>query len=114
MAQMLDLNALDQLTLEVKLRDDARSIFRLTVPTTRLVERFIVAKEEIKAVTQTKDANAIKKLYEITAELMSCNADFITVTAEELRDKYRVTFGDLVVIFAAYLDFIKEFNSAKN
>lgn len=114
MAKILDLNALDQPILEVKLKDNERTIFRLTTPTTKLVEEFIAAKTEIGAIVKTKDAEKIKKLYELTAKVISCNADYITVTAEELRDKYRVEFGDLVVIFAAYLDFIKEFNSAKN
>lgn len=114
MAKILDLNDLEQPILEVKLRDDKRTIFRLTTPTTKLVERFSNAKAEMNAVAKSKDAEKIKKLYELTAELFSCNADYIDVTAEELRDKYRLTFGDLVVIFAAYLDFIKEFNNAKN
>jgi predicted nucleic acid-binding protein len=114
MAKILDLNALDQPILEVKLRDKARTIFRLTTPTTKLVEKFIVAKAEVSEVASTRDADKIKALYELTAELISCNADYITVSAEELRDTYHLTFADLVVIFAAYLDFIKEFNDAKN
>lgn len=114
MAKILDLNALEQPVLELKLRDEKRTTFRLTTPTTRLVEKFIAAKAEIAEVTKTRNVEKIKKLYEITAELISCNADYINVTAEDLRDTYRVTFGDLVVIFAAYLDFIKEFNNAKN
>ncbi len=114
MAKILDLNALDQPILEIKLRDDNRTVFRVTTPTTKLVEQFVAAKAEIGAVAKTQDVNKIKKLFELTAELLSCNADYITVTAEELRDKYRLNFGDLVVIFAAYLDFIKEFNDAKN
>ena len=114
MAKMLDLNALDQPILEVKLKDSARSVFRLTAPTTKLVERFSTVKDEISAMAETRDVAQIKKLYALLAELISCNADYITVTAEELRDKYCVNFGDVVVIFAAYLDFIKEFNNAKN
>ena len=114
MAKMLDLNALEQPIFEVKLRDEAHTVFRLTTPSTRLVERFTAAKDEIKALAQTKDVEQIKNLYALTAELISCNADYITVSAEELRDKYRLAFGDIVVIFAAYLDFIKEFNNAKN
>lgn len=114
MAKMLDLNALDQPILEVKLRDENRTVFRLTTPTTKLVERFTAAKSELSAVASSRDVSKIKALYELTAELISCNADYITVTAEELRDKYRLTFGDLVVVFAAYLDFIKEINNAKN
>lgn len=114
MAKILDLNALDQPILEIKLRDPEKTIFRVTTPTTKLVEKFIAAKAEIQDVAKTRDGDKIKKLFELTAELLSCNADYITVTAEELRDKYRLTFGDLVVIFAAYLDFINEFNNAKN
>jgi superfamily II RNA helicase len=114
MAKMLDLNALDQPILEVKLRDEARTIFRLTTPTTKLVERFVTIKDEVSEIVKTKDVEKLEKLYEFTAEIISCNAEYITVTAEELKTKYRLTLGDLVVIFAAYLDFIKELNSAKN
>ena len=114
MAKMLDLNALDQPILEVKLRDDNRTIFRLTTPTTKLVDKFISAKSEMSAIASSHDVEKIKKLFDLTAELISCNADYITVTAEELRDMYRLTFGDIVVIFATYLDFIQDFNNAKN
>lgn len=114
MAKMLDLNALEQPVLEIKLRDDNHTVFRLTTPTTKLVERFISAKEEISAIAESRNADKIKKLYELTAELISCNLDYVTVTAEELRDTYRLTFGDVVTVFAAYLEFIKEFNTAKN
>lgn len=114
MAKTLDLNALDQPILEIKLRDENRTIFRLTAPTAKLVERFVAAKSELSSIASSRDAGKIKQIYELTAELISCNADYFTVTAEELRDKYRVGFGDLIVIFAAYLDFIKEFNNAKN
>ena len=114
MAKILDLNALEQPILELKLRDENRTVFRLTTPTTRLVEKFIEVKSEVHEITRSQDAEKIKKLYELAAEIMSCNAEYIPVTAEDLRDRYRVTFGDLVIIFAAYLDFIKEMSNAKN
>lgn len=114
MAKTLDLNALDQPILELKLRDDNRTVFRLTAPTVKQYERFISAKAEMAEIAKYQKPEQIKKLFELTADLISCNADYITVTAEELRDKYRLKFGDIVVIFAAYLDFTKEFNNAKN
>lgn len=114
MAKMLDLNALDQPILEIALRDENRTIFRLTTPTVALVERFTAAKAEIAEIAKSQNVDKIKKLYQLTAELMSCNADYMTVTAEDLRDKYRVTFGDLIVIFASYLEFIREISNAKN
>lgn len=114
MAKTLDLNALDQPILEVKLRDANKTIFRLTAPTTKLVEKLIAAKGEIGEIAKTRDVQKLNALYELTADLMSCNADYITVTAEELRDTYRVTFADIVVIFSAYLDFLNELTNAKN
>lgn len=114
MAKMLDLNALDQPILELKLRDPERTVFRLTAPSVKQYERFIAAKAELAEIAKVQKPEQIKKLFELTADLINCNADYITVTAEELRDKYRLRFGDLVVIFAAYLDFVKEINNAKN
>ena len=109
MAKILDLNALEQPVLEIKLRDEKQTTFRLTAPTTKLVEKFSSAKDEISAIAKSRNEDKIKKVYELTAELISCNLDYVTVTAEELRDVYRLTFGDIVAVFAAYLEFINEF-----
>ena len=114
MSKIIDLNALEQPILEVKLRDQARTIFRLTTPTTKLVEKFVAAKAEVADAAKTHNEGKIHMLYELAAEIFSCNEDYKTVTAEELKDVYRMTFHDLVVVFAAYLDFIKGLNEAKN
>lgn len=114
MAKMLDLNALDQPILPVKLKDDNQTVFRLTTPTTKLIERLTSIKGEIGDLVNSRDTEKLSKLYDFTAEVISCNADYIKVTGAELEEKYRVTFGDLVIIFSAYLDFINELTSAKN
>ena len=114
MTKQIDLNSLEQPILEVKLRDEARTVFRLTTPTTKLVEKFVAAKTEVADAAKTHNADKIRMLYELAAEVFSCNEDYKTVTAEELRDVYRMTFHDLVVVFATYLDFIKGLNEAKN
>jgi hypothetical protein len=114
MIKKLDLNALEQPTLELTLLDADKTTFRLMCPDVKLVERFMVASRELSAVQTSGDAKAIKKLYALTAEIISCNQDGIDVTAEELRDKYGVKFVHLIFIFKDYLDFIKEINEAKN
>lgn len=114
MAKILDLNALEQPTLELTLRDKERTTFRLIYPSTKLVERFMSASEELTTIAKTKNAETIKSLYGLTAEIISCNLDDNQITAEELRDKYRVRFSDLVIIFSAYLDFINELKDVKN
>ena len=80
--KVLDLNALAQPILEITLRDEAKTKFRLTTPTTKLVERFVAAKTEVAEAAQTHNADKIRALFELTAELFSCNAEFFTVTAE--------------------------------
>lgn len=114
MAKILDLNALEQPTLELTLRDTKRTTLRLTYPSTKLVERFMSASEELTKAAKTKNTATIKSLYGLTAEIISCNLDDIQINAEELRDEYGVRFSDLVVIFAAYLDFINELKDVKN
>lgn len=114
MARRLDLNALEQPTLELTLLDADKTTFRLVCPDVKLVERFMAASRELSAVQKSGDAESIKKLYALTAEVISCNLDDIQITAEELRDKYRVKFVHLIFIFKDYLDFIKEINEAKN
>lgn len=114
MIKKLDLNALEQPTLELTLLDKDKTTFRLVCPDVKLVERFMAASRELSAVQKSGDAQAIKKLYTLTAEVISCNLDDVKVTAEELRDKYGVKFVHLIFIFKDYLDFIKGINEAKN
>lgn len=114
MAKVIDLNALEQPTLELTFRDEAKTTFHLIYPTEKLVERFVSASGEIKKVAKDKKPESIKALYELLAEIVSCNLDGFVVSAEELRDKYRVGFLDLTVVFKAYLDFINELNEVKN
>lgn len=114
MAKKLDLNALEQPTLELTLLDDNKTTFRLVCPDVHLVERFMAAAKELPNVKSDKQPDTIKKLYELTAEMVSCNYDDIKVTAEELRNKYRVKFVHLIFIFNDYLEFINEINEAKN
>lgn len=114
MARRLDLNALEQPTLELTLLDTDKTTFRLVCPDVKLVERFMAASRELHAVQDSQDTESIKQLYALTAEVISCNLDGVQITAEELRDKYRVKFVHLIFIFRDYLDFIKEINEAKN
>lgn len=114
MAKILDLNALEQPILELTMRDANKTIFRLTTPTTKLVERFIAAKVELADIAQSGSEKKIKKLYELMADIISCNVDFVKVTADELKDKYGVRLSDLFVIFSAYVGFINDITNAKN
>lgn len=112
--QMLDFNALQQPTWPVKLRDEAQTVVHLSAPTVDLVDRLIAATPDLQAIAQTKDGRTTRAVYELIAEVMSCNDDGFVFTAEELRDKYKMSLLDVFRFSAGYMSFIKEFNDAKN
>lgn len=110
----LDLNALQRPTLDLTLRDEKRTEVHLTLPSTKLVEKLLAIAPELSNVAKNADAQSIKALYTLAADLISNNEDGLAFTAEELRDTYGVRFEDLFFIFPAYLEFVNEVQSAKN
>lgn len=114
MAKMLDFNALQQPTWPIKLKDEAQTVVNLTTPTVELVDRLIAAAPELQEVAKSKDGKTIRAVYELIADLMNCNDDGFAFTAEELRDKYKLTLLDVFRFSAGYMEFIKELQDAKN
>lgn len=114
MIKTLDFNALDRPVLELTLKDEARTVVRATAPTEELVERLIAASADIQKVIKDNTGEMVKALFDLIAELMSCNLDGLTFTAEDLRDKYGIKLYEATVFVKVYLDFIQELNSAKN
>ena len=112
--KMLGFNALQQPTWPVKLKDDARTVVNLTTPTVALVDRLIAVTPGLQEVAKSKDVKSIRAVYELVADLMNCNDDGYTFTAEELRDKYKMELLDLFRFAAGYMEFIKEMQDAKN
>jgi hypothetical protein len=112
--KMLDFNAIQQPTWPVKLRDDAQTVVNILTPSVGLLDRLTAAVPELQEVAKTKDGRTVRAVYELIAEIISCNDDGFTFTAEELRDKYRMTLLDVFKFVAGYLEFVKEMQDAKN
>ena len=112
--KMLDFNAVQQLTWPVKLKDPAQTVVNLLPPSVELVDRLIAMTPELNGVAEAKDGRAIRAVYTLIADIMNTNDDGYTFTAEELRDKYRLTLLDVFRFVAGYLDFVKEMQDAKN
>lgn len=110
----LDLNALDQPVLELTLLDDKKTTIHITVPELALIEEMYAISPELTALKNSQDAKSIQKLYDFTAKVLSNNEECLQITAEDLRDKYRVRFAHLIFIFRDYLDFIKSIEEVKN
>lgn len=112
--QKLDFNAIQKPTWDIVLKDDAQTQVHLSYPTLEMVERLDALTPTLQAAAQTKDGSTIRAVFTFLAEVMSCNDDGFTFTAEELRDKYHMTLLDAFRFVAGYSEFIKEANDAKN
>ena len=112
--QMLDFNSIVQPTWPVKLKDEEQTVVNLAAPTVQMLEKLQATAQELKKVAKEKNGKTIRAVYALIAEIMSCNDDGFTFTAEELRDKYKMTFVDLVKFVSGYFDFIQEIKDAKN
>lgn len=112
--QALDFNALQQPTWPITLKDDDKTQINITVPTVDFVDRITAMAPQLNAAAKAKDSHAMQAAYKLIAEVMSCNDDGYTFTAEELRNHYHMSFLDLLVFVKGYMEFIQEIKDAKN
>ena len=113
MNKVLDLNSVQRPTLELTMMDEARTLIRVSTPTEAMVQELQELGPEFNRM-KTGDRSAVAAIYDLAARLISCNRDFITVTAEELRSKYRMDLESAIVFFTAYMDFIAAITNEKN
>ena len=114
MAKTLDFNSMKRPILRLVMQDEAKTNIDVSTPTEGLIEELAAATRELDAVLQSGDASMVQAIYDLAARLISCNRNFMKVTAEELRDKYKLNLEDLVIFYSAYLDFIDEVTNSKN
>ncbi len=114
MARLLDFNSVKVQTLDIVLRDEARTEIHLRYPTEGLVQELMRISPEMHKVLETGDAESLSLTYDLVARLINCNRDGIKVTGEELRTKYNMDFEMIIVFCTNYLDFLKETTDAKN
>lgn len=112
--KMLDFNAIQQPTWAIKLKDDEQTVVNLSAPSVDLVDRLVAATPELQDAAKTKDGKTIRAIYALVADVLNCNDDGFAFTAEELRDRYRLTLLDVFKFVAGYLEFIKEIQDVKN
>lgn len=114
MAKSFDFNAILQETLETKL--DANTTLHVTTPPERVIEQLAASQAELDALkdVEGKEQEKIRASYKLAAEIISCNTEGVTVTAEDLRNKYKFPPMSLALYLATYMDFINEFHNAKN
>jgi predicted nucleic acid-binding protein len=114
MVKKLDFNALEKPVLEITLRDKEQTVVRITAPSEQLVERFVSMAGNIQNLKNDNTGEIVKAAFELIAELINCNLDEMTFTAESLRDQYGLKIYDAIIFVKVYLEFIQELENAKN
>ena len=115
MRYTLDFNAIEQPSIELIFRDAARTRVTVTAPTTALIERMASNRTTMVDALAGKDLEAVPHVYDLMAELISCNEQGITITGTDLREKYG--WDNLIyplAFYKKYLEMIEEIQNAKN
>ncbi|MDE6730062.1 MAG: hypothetical protein K2J71_04725 [Oscillospiraceae bacterium] len=107
-----DFNSIEQITMGITLPNQEKTRLTLTVPKVSLIEKLSTNAEKIDKIFKEKNKSTINELYQIIADIMSCNKEFRKVTAEELKDC--LLYEHVSAFVFAYMEFLTEIKSAKN
>ena len=115
MSRSLDFNAIEQPTLDVTMRDTDRTTLHLSVPSVDFVEKLQALEPMLAKMKKGNNAvESVKQVYSFFAKIFSHNEDGIEVTAEDLRDKYKLNLVHLFQLYGEYMGFIDDIKNAKN
>ena len=100
--------------LPIEMPDDEGTVIHVTPPTVDLQEELRASAGDFNALLSGGDNEKREAFYDLAARLLSCNRNYIKVTAEDLRKTYRLDTEDLVEFFHAYVAFLQGIENAKN
>lgn len=114
MAKGLNFRNFAQPTLPINMNDAEETLFTCTAPTVLLVERLEANQDAIVASFQGGGRESLDAIWDLAADLISCNREHRRVTAKELKGKYGMSYEMLYAFFIAYSEFVGEIENAKN
>lgn len=114
MAKALNFRKFAQPTLPINMNDAEETLFTVTTPSVELVERLEANQTEIIAAIMRGDRDSLNDIWNLVADLISCNREGRKVTADELKGKYGMNYQMLFMFLTAYVEFINEIKNAKN
>lgn len=114
MAKVLDFNAIETPVLSLVMRDKEKTNIDVTTPPEKLISEMLSMSRGVERIVNSGDANMYESMYDLAARLISFNTNGITVTAEELLNKYGIDMAALIKFFQAYASFVTEIANSKN
>ena len=113
MAKTFDFREIEKASIEITLNDPEGTVLHVTTPPERLIEQLAASADDLTKMSGN-NVEKVRASYALNAEIISCNLEGITITGDELREKYRTSPIALAAFAAAYMEFINEIRNAKN
>lgn len=108
----LDFRAIQQPTL--KLTFENGDIIHMLPPTQGMLTRLQAMQAEADELRNLPDKQALHKVYDLFAELMSNNEEGATLTGKDLNIKYHLKLYQLTAFRDKFVQFVQSISSAKN
>lgn len=115
MSRVLDFNLYRRLTMIIIFKDEKKTILHLCAPVKSLTDKIQQILPDLQVALSGNNGQAsFYAIYDLAADLISCNLDGITVTPDELAKKFEMNLEDMLLFFERYLEFLEEIRSEKN
>lgn len=109
----LNLNTAKRPVFTLTLMDDAETTIHVKVPEMDLFKEIQAMASELDALNDGS-SDAQDAIYDITSRILSCNRENLTVTAGELRGKYRLGLEEVLLVYGSYTEFLTDIVQQKN
>lgn len=108
----LDFRAIQQPTL--KLTFENGDVIHMLPPTQGMLARLQAMQSEADELRNLPDKQALHKVYDLFAELMSNNEENVMLTGKDLNIKYHLKIYQLTAFRNKFVEFVQNIASAKN
>lgn len=110
---VLNLNTAKRPVFTLTLMDAEETTLHVKVPSMDLFKELQASASELDKLNEG-DPETVDMVYDLTARLLSCNREHITLTPDELRGKYNMELEDLLLVFSGYMGFLTDIANEKN
>lgn len=114
MAKGLNFRNFEQPSFPLYMNDAEETLFTVTSPTVALVERIEANQDEIVDTLRKGDRESLDEMWQLAADLISCNREHRPVTVAELKGRYGMTYPMFVAFWLYYMEFLNEIKQEKN
>jgi len=109
----LNLNTAKRPVFTLTLMDDAETTIHVKVPEMEMFKEIQGMSAELSALGDDSP-EAVDAIFDITSRILSCNRERLTLSAEDLRGKYRMGLEEVLLVFGSYMEFITDIVKEKN